>query len=127
MKTMVKLGISICLIAGLSLAATTTQQHGKLIDAKCYNSATKAGKSMAVSCAPTASTVNFAFERGKSPFERHTKVYLLNPAGNTAAAAALRKGDLKPGHSGAYHVIVTGSRRGDTIDVQSIRGYKPSI
>jgi len=117
MRKIVRLGIAICLTAGLSMAAMTTQRRGKLIDAKCYNSEMKATRSTAVSCAPTASTANFALEQGR-------KVYMLNAQGNAAAAAAFQKGDLKAGRSGAYRVIVTGSRHGNTINVQSIRGHK---
>ena len=98
MKKIIKLGMAICLTAGLSMAAMTTQRRGKLIDANCYNRDVKAERSTAVSCAPTASTVNFALERGR-------KVYMLNSEGNSAAAAAFQKGDLKPGPSGAYRVI----------------------
>jgi hypothetical protein len=118
MKKIMKLGMAICLTAGLSMAAITTQRRGKLIDANCYNKMEmRAGRSTAVSCAPTASTVNFALEQGR-------KVYMLNSQGNTAAAFAFQRGDLRPGRSGAYRVIVTGSRHGDTINVQIIRGHK---
>jgi hypothetical protein len=118
MKRIVTLAISVCLTAGLSLAAMTTQRRGKLIDASCYNSKEmKAGRSTAVTCAPTAATVNFALERGR-------RVYMLDAQGNAAASTAFEKGDLKPSPSGAYRVIVTGSRHGDTIHVQSIREHK---
>lgn len=119
MKTIARLGIVLCCAAGLSIAAENWR--GKLMDADCYSknvpSQTKPGDKVAVACAPTASTVNFAIETDG-------KIRLLDPAGNSKAAAAFQDGLLKSDHDGDYHVIITGSHQGHNIKVESIRAHK---
>src|ERR1700674_3512123 len=124
MKVIARLGIALCLAAGLSFAALE-EYRGKLLDASCANqsstSQTKASEKMAQTCAPTASTVNFAILASDG------KVRMLDPAGNEKAATVLKNGDLKADKDGDFHVVIMGSRKGDTLKVESIRAHKSDV
>ena len=105
MKGLYKALIAIGLSSPLSYAENL---NGKLLDASCYEtshsttSATgarqandrKSRENLAKTCAPTASTMSFAFMNSKG------MVYKLDSEGNTKAAAAFQSGSLKPDKQG---------------------------
>ena len=74
MKGIAKLVVGIGFVAGLSFAVE--EYRGKLIDAACYgkNSSSKVTEKLAQTCAPTASTADFALQIGG-------KVRMLDAAG----------------------------------------------
>jgi hypothetical protein len=112
MRPIAKLGMCLCLMAGLSFGITLYK--GQLMDASCYNqNPSHTGKSW-VRCAPTDSTNSFAI---------HTngKVRMLDSSGNDKAEKALKQGDLKRDPNGDMPVAVLGHRHGNTIKVESIR------
>ena len=117
MKAIAKLVVGICFVAGLSFAVV--EFRGKLIDAACYskNSNSKVTEKLAQTCAPAASTVDFALQIGG-------KVRMLDAAGNAKAAEAFQKGYLKPDKDGDFHVSIMGSRDHETLKVESVRGHK---
>jgi hypothetical protein len=88
------------------------------MDASCYNqNPSAAGEKVWVRCAPTASTNSFAI---------HTngKVRMLDTAGNDKAETALKEGIMKRDKNTDMPVIVDGTRHGNTIKVESVRGHK---
>ncbi|HTX38191.1 MAG TPA: hypothetical protein VME43_24340 [Bryobacteraceae bacterium] len=114
MSTFAKLGMGLCLTAGLSFGITI-MYTGQLMDASCYNqNRTENGGKPWVQCVPTSSTTNFAI---------HTdgRVRMLDAAGDTKAEAALQEGALKLNKKGDMPVVIDGSRHGNTIDVEGIR------
>ena len=120
MKTITGIATAFLFCAGMSFGMTV-QYHGKLLDANCYNQngASKHvnGERMVVSCAPTASTSEFAIRT-------NGKVRMFDTAGNEKAAAAIRDGLVKPGKDHDVDVAIYGSRHGNTIKVESIRNHK---
>ena len=118
MKTITKIAIGFCLTTALSFGMQ--EWHGKLMDANCYNqnaSAKTSGERIVVTCAPTSSTTTFAFKYGG-------KVRMLDAAGNDKAAAAVQQGLVKTGKDNDVDVAINGTRHGNTIKVESIRGHK---
>lgn len=119
MKTVAKLGIGLFFVAGL--AFSIEEYRGKLLDASCYNNSStsqrKATEKLAQTCAPTASTGDFALQIGG-------KVRKLDAAGNSKAVTAFKDGLLKSDKDGDFPVIITGWRKGDTMKVESVRGHK---
>ena len=114
MRALTILGTWLCLTAGLTFGAVT--YRGQLMDASCYNqNPSQPGSKSWVRCAPTASTSSFAI---------HTngRVRMLDAAGNDKAGTAFKQGDLKRDKNGDMPVAVAGSRHGNTIKVESIRG-----
>jgi len=109
--------MGICLTAGLSFGVQ--QYHGKLLDANCYNQnkSSKTGERIAVSCAPTASTSDFAIQTGG-------KVRMFDEAGNPKAATAMREGLVKQGKDHDVDVAIYGTRHHETMKVESIRGHR---
>ena len=86
MKTIVKLGLALGMLAAISYGETWT---GKLLDANCQdrsqqNPADSKEKGNLTACAATPSTGSFALETSDG------NVYKLDPAGNSKAATALR-------------------------------------
>ena len=118
MKSIAKLALGLCLAAGLSFGFALEEWRGKLIDAACYGkNSTSQTKSMAQTCAPTASTKDFAIQTSG-------KVRMLDAAGNAKAAEAFQKGLLTSDKEGDFHVSIMGSRHHDTINVESVRAHK---
>ena len=119
MKTIVKLALGLSFVAGLSFAVE--EYRGKLIDATCFGknspSQVKATEKLGTSCAPTASTVDFALQTGG-------KVRMLDSAGNAKAAEAFKQGLLKSDKDGDYHVSIMGKRHEDMLKVESVRAHK---
>jgi hypothetical protein len=115
MRTIAKFGLGLLITAGLSFGATNWYMYrGQLVDASCYNQSTSHTGKYWVTCAPTATTSNFAI---------HTngRMRILDDAGNTKAAAALKEGDLKRDKNGDMPVVIHGHRTGNTINVEGIR------
>ena len=119
MKTLAKLGVGLCLVTGLTFAANE-EYRGKLVDAKCYgtNSSVKPADKIAQTCAPTAATTDFGLRTADG------KVRMFDAAGNEKAAKAFQEGLLKSDKDGDFHVSIMGSRHGDTLKVESVRGHK---
>lgn len=127
MRTFTKLGLMLC---AASVFCFGENFSGKLIDASCYeNSQTSQTSNRTATstdhsskakldkeCAPTASTSNFAVQTSGK------KVYRLDQAGNSKVAAAMQSGDLKPDNDGDVHVSVSGTKTGDTVQVDTIQG-----
>ena len=109
MKTIAKLGVILCVAAGLSYAENWT---GKLIDAPCHDRSLQPGqaKGQAESCAATSTTTSFAIQTSDG------KVYKLDASGNAKAATALRGNPDAKDPS----VTVSGSMDGQTVKVDSI-------
>jgi|SRR5437667_4733318 len=117
MKAIAKLAVGLCLAAGLSFAVE--EYRGKLVDAACYkNSTSKSTEKVAQTCAPTASTVDFAL------LESGGKARMLDAAGNAKAAEAFQKGLLKADKDGDVHVSIMASKHHDSFKVESVRGHK---
>ena len=119
MKTITKLGLTLCLSATFSFAAVYLYR-GQLMDASCYNQNPSAAGKAWVRCAPTNATTSFAI---------HTdgKVRMLDSAGNTKALAALQAGDLRRDKNGDMPVVIDGRRHGSTIQVEGIRAHKSDV
>jgi hypothetical protein len=103
------------LLAALSMAAFGGDWSGKLIDANCSES-----KDMAkpASCDATTATTSFAVDVAG-------KVYKLDAAGNSKAAAAIkdradRSADPAKALSATYNVKVSGTEKNGTIEVTAI-------
>ncbi len=114
MKTMGKLGMTLCCAAALSFGATW---NGKLMDASCYDSHKTAGgprEKLTEVCAPTASTTNFAIRTSTG------KVYKVDDASNSKLANDVQSGALKPDKDGDMHALVTGRRRAGIVSVNSV-------
>src|SRR5579864_4453571 len=114
MKAIGKLGIVFCLGAAFSYAESWT---GKVLDASCYDAqkaTIKSHEEIARTCAPTASTTDFAIQTSAG------KVYKVNSSGNSELASDIQKGVLKKDKDGDIHATVTGSREGDVVKVDSI-------
>ena len=99
----------LAVFAALAFAETYS---GTLVDANCYKD-----QKNATSCPATSSTSSFGINTSG-------KVYMLDDAGNTQAAAALKNRadrstdqNAKPA---AVTVTVTGTQDGDTIKVEKI-------
>ena len=121
MKTTTKLGVILCL-AGVAGYAETW--NGKLIDASClerFSTAASSGKKaldldkLDKQCAPTAATANFAVLDGD-------KIYKLDSTGNSKVMADVYGGAIKADHDKDVHVTVKGTKNGDTIAVESVKG-----
>jgi hypothetical protein len=124
MRSILRLGLGLSLAAALCAAEAF---HGKLIDASCYDRIQASNRAAAGAerastanldkkCAPTASTSNFAIETpGK-------KVYRFDHDGNIKATEAMQSGSLQPDNAGDFHVSLSGSTQGDTVNVDSLQG-----
>ena len=124
MRIIAKLGTVLCLTGALSYAANWS---GKLMDSACYDKSPlhqstdhKSREKLAESCAPTASTTNFALETSTGA------VYKLDAAGNSKAASAFQSGSLKADKDGDVHVSITGSQEASsqTLKVDSVSSAK---
>jgi hypothetical protein len=100
-----KVGIIVLAAAALGLADSWS---GKLIDANCKPDPNSSSKDSSPSCAPTPSTRVFAIQTADG------KVFRLDNAGNTKAAAALKEDPTKTS------VTVSGSLDGQMVKVDSI-------
>jgi hypothetical protein len=127
MRILSALGITFCCVAGFSYAATF---NGRLMDAACYNtnkvatqeSGHKTYKSITKTCAPTASTTNFAVRITSSPYEEYVgDTIKLDDSGNSQAASEIRSGELKTSGRGIVHVTVSGKLRGETLESASVK------
>ena len=116
MNTITKIGIGLCLTAGLSFGI---EYHGKLLDANCVNQngSARVTHDVAVKCAPTASTTAFAIQT-------NGKVRMFDEAGNAKAATAVQDGLVKRGNDNDVDVAINAKRKGDTMKVESIRGHR---
>jgi hypothetical protein len=118
MKTITSIGMGLCLTAGLTFGME--QYHGKLLDANCYhqNASSKNGsEKIAVMCAPTNSTTDFAIQT-------NGKIRMFDAAGNAKAATAVQEGLVKKGKDSDVDIAIYGTRHGDTIKVESVRGHR---
>lgn len=93
---------------------------GTLLDASCYaqNQQNQQNQQTMQTCAPTSSTSSFAIQVAG-------KVYQLDSNGNTKAAEAMKSRadrSANPNSTTTSSVVasVTGTREGDTINVQTI-------
>jgi len=120
MKTITRLAAAFIFCGGLSFGMVV-QYHGKLLDANCYNqngaSRRVNGERMVVTCAPTASTSEFAIRT-------NGKVRMFDTAGNQKAATAIQDGLVKPSKDHDVDVAIYGTRHGNTIKVETIRNHK---
>ncbi len=103
---------ALTMAALLSVPAFAASWSGKLIDAACYQSQKKTD-----SCDATAKSTSFAlFSSGK--------VYALDAAGNSKAAAAIKnradRFDPAKPQSAAMNATVTGTESAGTISVETI-------
>lgn len=108
MKRLISIGVILFATAAMGLAESWT---GKLIDANCEAQATSQanpGATPAASCTPTAATKDFAVQTADG------KVYKLDKAGNSKAAAAMKNDPTKT------DVMVSGSLNGQMLKVDSI-------
>ena len=121
MKTVTKLGIVLCMAGVASYAESWT---GKLIDTSCldrFSTAASSGKKaldldkLDKQCAPTVGTTSFAVLDGD-------KIYKLDATGNSKVMADIYGGAVKADHDKDVHVTVTGTKNGDTIMVDSVKG-----
>jgi len=121
MKTTTKLGLILC-IAGV--AAYAESWSGKLIDTSCldrFSTAANSGKKaldldkIDKDCAPTSATTAFAVLDGD-------KIYKLDAKGNSKVLADIYGGAIKADHDKDVHVTVSGTKNGDTIMVDSVKG-----
>jgi hypothetical protein len=117
MKTITRIGIGFCLMAGLSFGIQ--QYHGKLLDANCIsqNGSARVTHDVAVTCAPTASTTTFAIKT-------NGKVRMFDEASNAKAATAVQEGLLKKGKDNDVDVAIYATRKGGTMKVESIRAHR---
>ena len=115
MKTIEKLGVAACLLAGLSYGETW---NGRLLDASCYDankkSAHEAHEKIAEVCAPTGSTTNFAFRTTGG------KVYKIDSSSSAKIASDVQNGTLKKDKDGDIHASITGKEKHDVVTVNSI-------
>ncbi len=119
MRPFAKLGLGICLMAALGSAMTV--YRGQLMDAACYNqNPNGSGEKVWVRCAPTASTTMFAI---------HTngKIRMLDAGGNDKALTAFQHGDLRRDKNTDMPVEINGTRHGNVIKVEGIRGHKSDV
>jgi len=108
MKRFMQIALIVCVTCTLGLAETWT---GKLIDANCKTQASSQSnpeRGATASCAPTASTKDFAIETADG------KVYKLDKSGNSKAAAAMKN---NPSNS---QITVNGTLEGQTVKVDSL-------
>jgi|SRR6266567_1493247 len=129
MRTLAKVLATLCFAGVFSYAETW---NAKLLDSSCYDSQhsgvsstttggaknmdRKARENLAKTCAPSASTSNFAILNSAGT------VYKLDSEGNTKAAEAMKNGSLKADKDGDFHASVSGSLQGDAVKVDSIHG-----
>ena len=124
MRLIPKLALALSLAAAFCYAEAL---NGKLIDASCYARSQTANRTAAggnrastakvdKECAPTASTSNFAIETSAR------KVCKFDHDGNIKATEAMQSGSLQPDHDGDFHVSISGSKQGDTVNVDSLQG-----
>jgi hypothetical protein len=112
MKTIAKIGLTLCLAGGLSFGATW--RGAKVLDASCYDQNGKI-RHLGSMCAPTASTSNFAFESTTG------RVYRLDASSNEKAQKAIEDGVVKPNRHGDYRALIMGHREaGRMVAVNSI-------
>jgi hypothetical protein len=103
------------LFAALSTMAFGSDWSGKLIDATCNDTREQ---TKAVSCDATTATTSFALDVAG-------KIYKLDAAGNTKAAAVLRgradrSADPAKTLSTSYNAKVSGTEKNGVIEVTSI-------
>ena len=101
MKTIAKIGLTLCLAGGLSFGATW--RGAKLLDASCYDQNGKISH-LGFTCAPTASTSSFAFE------SRSGRVYKMDAISNEKAQKAVADGVVRPNRYGDYRASIMGHR-----------------
>ena len=116
MKTILKLAISLSLVAPFGAAANW---NAKLLDANCPEATTpakqKVSEKIAKTCAPSAATTSFAILADG-------KVYKLDAVGNEKILTEMKNGGFKADHDGDVHATVSGSLNGDVVKVDSISG-----
>jgi hypothetical protein len=105
----------LAMAAAFSLLALAEDWSGKLIDATCNDSK---DMTKAASCDATSATTAFALDVAG-------KVYKLDPAGNTKAAAALRNRadrstDPAKALTASVNAKVSGSEKDGMITVSSV-------
>lgn len=100
------------------------------MDADCYNakkvstqeSGHKTYTGITKTCAPTASTTNFAVRITGGPLgEDVGNTIKLDNSGNAQAASELQSGQLKPSAHGTVHVRVSGKLRGEVLESASVK------
>lgn len=121
MKIFSTLAVTLCFAGALCYAETFT---GKLMDASCYTtnkvssqeSGRKTYDSITKTCAPTASTTNFALRVNGSTYNTDAgNTFKLDDAANAQAATAIQNGTLKPDKDGDVHAKVSGKVEGETL------------
>lgn len=108
MKRFMQIALIVCATSTLGLAESWT---GTLIDANCKSQASSPASpehAATSSCAPTASTKDFAVQTPDG------KVYKLDRSGNSKAEAAMKSDPTKT------NVTVSGSLQGQTLKVDTI-------
>ncbi len=108
MKRFMQIALIVCATSTLGLAESWT---GKLVDANCKNQASSPANpetAATASCAPTASTKDFAIQTADG------KVYKLDRSGNSKAAAAMKSDPTKT------DITVNGSLEGQTLKVDTL-------
>jgi hypothetical protein len=103
------------LFAALSMTAFGGDWSGKLLDASCTESKET---SKTTSCDATTATTSFAIDVAG-------KVYKLDSAGNTKAAAAIksradRSSDPAKALTAVYNAKVSGTEKNGVIDVSTV-------
>lgn len=91
--------------AGLAVADTWS---GRLMDASCYQKEKKAQP-----CGVTGSTTAFAVDI-------NGKVFLLDQAGNSKVAAAMKDRPADPSKPQLIAAKITGTASGETIQVENV-------
>lgn len=131
MRRLATLAAALCFAGGLASAATFT---GRLMDADCYNTnkvnsqenGHKTYRSITKTCAPTASTSNFAVRiTGSATGSLVGNTVKLDDSGNTQATTEMQSGTLKLAKDGTVHVRVSGKILGETFQTTSVRSTAP--
>jgi len=122
-KTISKLGFALCLAGTLCYAR---DRGGTLMDASCFEKTGAeaswghtAPKEIAKTCAPTASTTDFAFQAWDSG-----RVYKFDDAGNAIAQKAMEDQVVKVGSHGDMRVEVEGTHKTGVMAVSDLSSLK---
>ena len=112
MRTIARIGMMLGLAGALSYGATW--RGAKLLDASCFDQNGKI-RHIGSTCAPSASTTNFAFET------QGGRVYTMDTVSNEKAKKAFEDGVVKPNRYGDYRARIMGHREaGRVVMVNSI-------